>query len=322
MPNLTAIHPWSSDALMAKARLWSERMLSADADSADHALYSAITLELLARAALARFSPVLLADEKSWRNIAFAIGFSVNKTPPGSIGVREVIGRLAELDPEITQEIQNFSATHFNKRNGELHSGELAFDAYGSSVWLPKYYQAAQAFLKTAGFTVDEFFPDPDGVRQLIDSLSDKAAQKVREDIEAYKKVWLGKTEEERTKLTALAVTLATRRDGHRVVCPACNSPSIVVGTPTGAIKTYVGSDEIEQKQTHIPSSFECTACGLKIAGFSKLAAAGLGNAYTAKTYTAPSDFFGLYTEEDVDQRVDDAEQELKRSLYERDNNE
>ena len=140
MLDQTAAHPWSSDALLAKARLWSERMHAADANELDHALFSAITLELLARAALAKISPVLLADEKNWKNAAFAIGLSIIKTPPVSIGIRDVISRLAEFDPDTTQEIQNFCATHFNKRNSELHSGELAFDGYGSSVWLPKFY--------------------------------------------------------------------------------------------------------------------------------------------------------------------------------------
>ena len=36
------------------------------------------------------------------------------------------------------------------------------------------------------------------------------------------------------------------------------------------------------QRQTMLPSSFECLACKLKISGISKLSACGLGDAFTA----------------------------------------
>ena len=56
------------------------------------------------------------------------------------------------------------------------------------------------------------------------------------------------------------------------------------------------------QRQTIWPSSFECVACGLRISGLSKLAASGLGNAYSAtRTYTA-AEFFELYTEDELEE--------------------
>lgn len=38
----------------------------------------------------------------------------------------------------------------------------------------------------------------------------------------------------------------------------------------------------IEERQTILPTAFECIACGLKILGYSKLYACGLGNTYTS----------------------------------------
>ena len=316
-------HPWSVDALLAKARLCSERMHLAEANGSDHALWSAVTLELLARAALASISPVLLADERNWRNISYALGKSVTakKFSPVSIGIKEVLSRLAEFDARTTQEIQNFCALHFDKRNGELHSGELSFLGYGSSSWLPRFYQAAEVFLLSTGQTIDEFFPDPKNVRELVESLGDQAAASVREEVDAYKKVWTKKGADERALSAKQAAVWATRQSGHRVTCPACSSPALIHGTPTGPVQTQVDDDEIEQRQTCIPSSFECIACGLRISGFSKLAACQLGNAFTTTTRSAPSEFFGLFTESDIETAVDEAETELKRSLYEPDHN-
>ena len=56
------------------------------------------------------------------------------------------------------------------------------------------------------------------------------------------------------------------------------------------------------QKQTMLPSSFECIACKLKISGFSKLAACGLGDAFTATSTFSPAEFFGLYTEQELEE--------------------
>jgi hypothetical protein len=51
-----------------------------------------------------------------------------------------------------------------------------------------------------------------------------------------------------------------------------------------------------------LPSSFECVACNLKISGISKLSACGLGDAFTATSTFSASKFFGLYTEEELEE--------------------
>lgn len=59
-------------------------------------------------------------------------------------------------------------------------------------------------------------------------------------------------------------------------------------------------SDEV-LRQKMLPRTFECIACRLKIKGLSKLRAAGLGDEFIATTTYSPADFFGLYTEEDLE---------------------
>jgi hypothetical protein len=51
-----------------------------------------------------------------------------------------------------------------------------------------------------------------------------------------------------------------------------------------------------------LPSTFECIACGLRISGLSKLSACGLGDAFTAKSIYSAADFFGLYTEDELEE--------------------
>ncbi|RZF30972.1 hypothetical protein EVC45_03195 [Paraburkholderia sp. UYCP14C] len=140
MTTQVELHPCSVGALPTKVRLYSERTNRSEVTSADYALESTICLEMLARVALASVSPMLLAENRDGRNLSYALDHppTSKKSGPGSIGVKEVRSRLSELGPNATQEITNFCTAHFNKRNAELHSGELVFHGYGSSAWQPR----------------------------------------------------------------------------------------------------------------------------------------------------------------------------------------
>lgn len=315
MASQVEAHVWSVDSLFSKSQLYAQRMTAAESGSGEHALWSAALLELLARAALSNISPVLLADEKNWRNISFALGknTTAKRFNPSSIGIKEALARLSEFDARVTQEVINFCASHFDKRNSELHSGEFAFSSYGSSSWLPKFFHACEVFLTCIGRSLNDLFDEVEHIRSLIDSLSDQAAQSVGADIIAYKKVWNDKSSSDKETLSQRASLWASRHIGHRVDCPACTCNALVFGTPTGPVTTLADEDGIEQKQGQLPANFECVACGLRITGYSKLAACNLGNMFTSTTRIEPSDFYGLFTESDVESAVEDAERNLKR---------
>ncbi|RNF31619.1 hypothetical protein NM04_06370 [Massilia aurea] len=310
----TEAHIWSAQALFYKALIYSERMANAETESAERAFWSAAMLELLARATLSNISPILLADEKNWRNLSFALGKhpTTKRFNPVSIGIKEVLVRLNELEPRITSEITNFCASHFDKRNSELHSGEFAFANYRSSTWLPKFYHAAEVFLVCLNKSIEDLFSEVDHIRGLIDSLSDQAAQSVTSDISAYKKVWSDKSADDKTVSEQRAKVWSSRHTGHRVQCPACSCDALIYGTPAGMVTTRADEDGIEQKQGQLPASFECIACGLRITGYSKLAACSLGDMFTETTRFEPSEFYGLFTEADIESAVDEAERNLK----------
>jgi hypothetical protein len=70
-----------------------------------------------------------------------------------------------------------------------------------------------------------------------------------------------------------------------------------------GVVSTEIDDDgDIIQRQTMLPSSFECIACGLKIAGLSKLSACGLGDTFTATTRSSAAEFFNLHTDEELEE--------------------
>jgi hypothetical protein len=299
---IVASHAWSAEALFTKAALYAERMGEQPPDDWQFGFWSALSLELLCRAALANISPVLLADNKEWHNLLHALRLeqTAKKFTPTSISTKEVIARLSELVPTFTKELAGFCSQHAERRNAELHSGELAFTAIGTASWLPLYYATVQALLVAMGKELKDFVADAAGAQAMIDSREDAAAKAVQQDISAHAKVWSNKNDEEREAALAQATAWATRQTGHRAKCPSCGSPALVQGTPSGAVATTIADDDVVQRQAVLPSMFECIACGLRISGLSKLVAAGLGDAFTEKsTYTA-AEFFGLYTEDEL----------------------
>ena len=66
---------WDSETLLAKAQRYIETMLEQERDDWRFALWSSLALELIARAALANYSPALLADTKDRNNLYSALGY-------------------------------------------------------------------------------------------------------------------------------------------------------------------------------------------------------------------------------------------------------
>ena len=297
-------HPWSSEALFNKALLYVGEMEKHPADQWQFAFWSSLSLELLARAAVAYVSPTLLADRKDWHNVYHALGYpaTIKQFTPVSVATNEALRILREILPEFTDEMFQFCVKHCAYRNAELHSGEEVFAELGTSEWLAKYYACCDVFLRSMGKTLHELVADTQAAKALIASLSDTAAKAVEQDIKQHRALWASKTPAEQQAALAEATSWASRHAGHRVKCPACDSPAIIRGSGHGPVSTDVSEDLIVQRQNVLPSSFECVACDLKIAGLSKLSACGLGDAFTATSTWSAAEFFGLHTEEELAQ--------------------
>jgi hypothetical protein len=297
-------HAWSSEALFTKALLYVGEMEGYTANDWQFGFWSSLSLELVARAAIAHVSPTLLANRRDWHNIYHALEHAATAKEfiPTSITNNEVLLILKELLPDFTTELLNFCVHHSTRRNGELHSGEDVFVGLGTSTWLPKYYASCDVLLRSMGKSLDDLFNDPKTAEHMIASLQDTAAKAVAQDIEAHKQIWLDKKPNELEASLAQAVAWATRHAGHRAICPACGSPALIRGSGRGAVTTEIGEDVIVQRQTMLPSSFECVACDLKISGLSKLSACGLGDAFTATSTSSAAEFFGLHTDEELDE--------------------
>jgi hypothetical protein len=283
---------WDAAGLLAKAQRYAEEMLRQDRDDWRFAFWSSLTLEVVARAALAHINPVLLAEPDDWNNLYYALGHTPTapKFSPKSIPITKVLDRLQELVPNFDKELKNACLVHTGKRNAELHSNDTPFDDEKNSEWMSLFYRSCLVLLDSMGKQLSDLVGASDAAvaKRLIDATTDKAAQAVVGTIDAHAKVWSAKDDAFRQHATAQVTVWAVRESGHVVDCPSCQSKALVFGDPIAAPMKTINEDTITERQTVLPNKFECIACGLKISGLSRLTAARLGNSYTrTSTYNA-----------------------------------
>ena len=293
-------HPWSSDALLAKAQKCAESLAGLTRDDWRFGLWSAFVLELLLRAALSKVSPTLLAaaDRGEWQQLVFALGQTptASKFVPRSIPTREVMVRLKAIYKEFTPELESGCVKILEARNEELHTGSTPFISTGASSWLSGYYAACERLLTILGTDLEYVFgEEADAARALMKASQDHSAKVIKKTIHDHWKAWNDFDTEEQEVLEKQAAVWATRHEGHRVPCPACQSIALVFGSPAGAPRRTLSESEVTEKQDFLPAKFECVACGLKISGLSHLTAAGIGDGFTStKVYEASE----LYAQE------------------------
>ena len=300
------VHPWSSEALLAKALRYAQEMQPLSREDWRFGLTSAFVLEFLARSTLAATSQVLLADAKDWNNIYFALGKqpTAPKFIPKSVDISAVLTRLRDIHPAFTTELEGFSAQHINRRNEELHAGSIPFEGLPTT-WLALFYQTCKVLLAALSRDLEYLFGADEAklAEQLIAASRDESAKAVQKAIEAHKTVWQSNDAEERKKLAQKATVWAARQHGHRVTCPACSCVALVLGTAVAAPVKRLDGDLIVEVQDHLPTKFECVSCNLKIAGLSQLTACGLGSTYKS---TSTYDAADYYAPEDEHEQFED----------------
>lgn len=289
---------WDAEALFAKSQRYAEQMAAKDSTSWEHALLSALCLEILARAALANVHPALLADarDRNWNSLLHSLGFTPteSKFSPRSIPTNEVIRRLGEILYGFDKEDESFCQIHVGARNAELHSGETPFDGVQPSTWQPAFFKACKALLASLGLELADLFGNEEAntAEKLIAAASDERAQAAKGDVANHAKFWEEKSDEERKSLSESARVWSTRQAGHRVSCPACASQALLYGEPINAPVQSLEDELIVERQEYLPSQFECIACELKISGFSRLSAVGLGDRFTHTQFYDPAEFY------------------------------
>lgn len=291
---------WERDPLFAKARLFFERAIEFPREDSRFGLWCALGLELLARSALASISPTLLAEpDDEHKHLLHALGRGDERSFGKSIGSSKVFSLCRTLLDGFREEEQKICTALLNRRNDELHTGGAPFDEYTTNMWLAGFYRACNSLAVALGETLETVLGKDEAAvaaKTLTNDHND-TKQRVMSLIAAHRKVFEAKTSVDQAALRKAAVDagkkLAHLRH-HGATCPSCKSSGLLHGEVFGNQNISHGEGEIVVKQPVAPTSFACSACELKLEGYSELAIAGLSGHYTRTTTYSPEEYYGL----------------------------
>jgi hypothetical protein len=149
---------FDTEALFSKSKVYIERAINAERDGnlTDFQLWASLSLELLGKAALASVHPVLVADPDNPDSLFAACGkpFSPKRR---SIAAKTVFERLGHICKHFLKEEQDFCMEMANRRNAELHSGELPYVGMRPIAWVPKMWKVCKVVLEVQGKTLSEW---------------------------------------------------------------------------------------------------------------------------------------------------------------------
>ena len=303
---------WERDPLWAKACLFIERAIDFQRDDPFFGLWCSFGLEILARAAIANISPVLLAEpDRDHKYLLHALGRGSERIARKSIDTARVLNLCLELIETFTKDHLTVCLALVNRRNEELHTGAAAFAAYPTNQWLAGFYGACESLCASLDETIESLFGEDEAkvARSVLEGDRNDTKQRVLSRISSHKTVFQSRSEQEKETAHAdagkEAKTLAYQ-GYHRVKCPACNGTAIVKGTAFGKEVVSDENGDIVVRQAVSPTFFSCSACQLKLEGYAELEVCGLGGYYTRRTTFTPSEYYGLIDPDDLPYHVEE----------------
>jgi len=291
---------WSNESLWKKAVLYGTLAMEQDRDNELFPLWMAFTVELVGRATLAHVHPSLLADPSAGEHVLYACGIGAPERPK-SIPVKTVFDRCKVILPafEETERVQCMAL--IDRRNAELHSGELAFAQFRTPMWLAGVFRACGAMAEFQGRTLAELFGKEHAAAasEMIAAADAELRKQVLSRIGGAKSAF--QAVEAAGVTTAPVVQPAvSSRTASKALCPACGATGRIDGDVIGASEPKMGGDTIYCDLHILPTGFSCTTCGLKLASHKEMDVAGLGGQYTKAEYQDPAQFYGMtYLEPD-----------------------
>lgn len=132
--------PYDHEALWIKAKLFLNRAMDEDESRSfdEQALWASLALELLAKAALARVTPALIADPtEDGINLLIASGLVEGDPKFISVRAKTLFSRCQRaFKPFNAKEAETFTSA----RNEYLHSSGIGFATIPPRAWWPRYW--------------------------------------------------------------------------------------------------------------------------------------------------------------------------------------
>jgi hypothetical protein len=286
----------NGEALHAKSKVFIGRALTRKGagDLDEYQLWASLALELLGKAALASRHPSLVVDPTHWQSMFVAAGINVT-TDVKTITAKTLFERLAHLVPRFDKTVQKFCQDIAERRNAELHSADLPFQAMRLEAWEARFWHACDTILHQMDSSLEHWLgaADAEAPRQLLDEAAKALEAAVRLRVEAATEEFETLKKSERERLTAEA---ELREPQHQTalfqgsyeeiwveVCPACRCRAFMTGEQTGENISEEHDEyaiwEIVDRE-FVGEEFRCPTCGLSLMGSDEIDAAGLDHVH------------------------------------------
>jgi hypothetical protein len=288
---------WDYDSLWQKTKMYMLRAFQCGRESADFALNCSLAMEFLARAALAKIHPALLADPQGSDNVLYAFGFSTTDKPK-SIAITTVYIRCTKINPDFTDDMAKSCTSLSERRNAELHSGDPAFDGIPTSVWLAQFYKSCKVLLASQGRTLTDILPDHAEVvaaEQMIAGLDSQYTAEAKKaiGIAAHAFSQLSKDEQNEAQKRGSVMATLSGPGRKRETCPSCGGDAILRGIRIRATRPQLGDDSrLHWEEIYLPDKLICGACALSLDGHPILQGANIGGQFTVESSADPATYY------------------------------
>jgi len=292
---------WSSDALWNKGKIYVGRALEQDRRSDLFPFYASLGLEFLARAALARIHPALLADPQDGNNILYAFGFPATARPV-TVPAKTVFSRLKFVISDFSDDDLSLCMALSELRNQELRTGKLAFEDLATGKWIAGYYRVIQKIIVQLGFELDDIFGKEEAahVAKTISQAAQDVTKEVRERVGKLKGKMSVLSPSElqiRRGVGEPKFTHVRYTSGQAIFsreCPACESKGSLSAAPVGATPPRLTDDGIVSQRIYWPMRFECKVCDLTLSGYEELQVVDLGDQIVDEDNHDPVEYLGI----------------------------
>ncbi|HBM90010.1 MAG: hypothetical protein P1U69_02075 [Parvibaculaceae bacterium] len=292
---------WDFELLFEKSKLYARKGLDHnEPDSSEVPLWCILSLELLARAALAKKNVALLADPSSGDNILYACGFPGKKAPK-SIPGKTVFHRCVVICEGFTERDYNLCLEWLNWRNEELHTGALPLEQLKTGDWLAEFYRVAGILLAYIGQSFETFLGQENAkvAEEMRSSLSDQKRNEAYALISEKKKDFNALCIDEKLSKIKLANELRAgdwkvRARAKDINCPACEGSAVVLGSHVRSTQPQDDEGELVQRDVWLPVKLLCYSCGLQLTEHAQLHGIGEGHQFSTTDYLDPKEYYQI----------------------------
>ena len=270
---------WDSEELYLKAKLYIDRANEFDHASSEFPFWSALSLELLARSALAKVHPALNADPRQDNNLLYAFGYDI-PGQPRSLPAHAVYLRVEKIVPgfgKVQRELCDYIAL---LRNREVHSADLPFEDLKESSWLPRFYEVCKILCEYLEYTLAEFLEEDiaTSALKLIDTLNKELEARVKTKLAEHKKLYDAMPAPEKKELReAAAARLKLLQLGlKKQTCPACGNLGALRGDLIKELRPEYKDETLYIDQEYLASEFKCLVCELGLPNLEEISHASI----------------------------------------------